>query len=151
MLMLPYQPIPNEDPSHRHICRPLALTEVTNLIFNALFMCFVLPCTFPSAIKQGGADRLNQKFVKSKVTQLGADHIPHPSLISPPTPPKHSNQSSWTIDLNVSEYRHIPWGSTHDLKPQPMVWQRNSPISTTSWPLNNHESTKQEKRIAPQR
>ena len=33
--MLPYQPIPNEVPSHRHICRPLALTEVTDLIFNA--------------------------------------------------------------------------------------------------------------------
>src|SRR5258706_12634123 len=59
------------NPSEYHICRSLALTQVTHLLFDALCMCFVLHCTFPLAIEQDGADGLTLKFAKFKATQLG--------------------------------------------------------------------------------
>lgn len=45
---------PNPNPSQQHICRPLALTEVTNLIFEVFGTCFVVLCTFSLAIEQLG-------------------------------------------------------------------------------------------------
>ena len=78
--MLPYVPTPNDESFIPAYLWPLALTDVTNLIFDASFTCFALPCTFPLAIEQGEVDGLNQKFAKSKARQLGADHIPHPLI-----------------------------------------------------------------------
>ena len=69
-------PIPN--PSHQHICWPVALTEVTDLIFEAFFTHFDLCCTLPLAIEYDRGDGLKQNFAKSKATQLGPDHIAHP-------------------------------------------------------------------------
>ena len=38
---------PNPDPSQQNICRPLALTEVTNLILDAFYIVLlILPVTF---------------------------------------------------------------------------------------------------------
>ena len=68
--MLPYMPTPNDKSFIPAYLWPSALTEVTNLIFDALFTCFTLPCTFPLAIEQGEVDGLNQKFTKSSAHNL---------------------------------------------------------------------------------
>ena len=84
---------------------PLPLTEVTDLIFDASYMCFALPCTFSLAIEQGGVDGLNQKFTKSKARQLGADHVPS-SLINITTNASQAHHQ--VINLNVGVYKCVP-------------------------------------------
>ena len=65
-----YQCRPNPDHSQQHIWRLLALTEVTDLIFDAFGMCFALFCTFPLVIVKKLADRLNQKMPSPLSTEV---------------------------------------------------------------------------------